>query len=476
MSGTAGQDGRARVRGGARARAPRTSPRRCAVALLPPAMALAAALGAALGTRPTAAAGQLPVGAGRPGPSPDPGHEQDGGPPATLADGTRRVSGRVVVQEGERGRGVPGRWVVLHRVSPAVSGPLDSVRTDRDGAYAFRYRPDTVASALYFATFSYAGLAYMTPPLREAVVEGDGGDIAVFDTTSAPVPITVRGRHVVVRPDSGGRREIQEVYEITNDSSVAAIAPPGSPRGIWSVPLPAGASDFRVRGGLELSSDGMTAVDGRAVLVDPLPPGLKQLAFRYSVPATGGALRLAVAHPTDLLEVLLAESGAVATAPGLRAADSVALPEGRFRRFLAQDVKVGGELAVTFAETGAAGGVRGTLPAVLALVGGAMVLALAVARRRQGRLPVPASAPGSGVPREPDRGAPHGAAASVDRPAPAPGADEREWLLGALVALDDGFRARTDPSEVERAEYARERAALKARLADVLAAAPGASR
>ena len=34
---------------------------------------------------------------------------------------------------------VPAAWVVLHRVGPDRAGPLDSVRSDSRGRYAFRY-------------------------------------------------------------------------------------------------------------------------------------------------------------------------------------------------------------------------------------------------------------------------------------------------------------------------------------------------
>lgn len=435
------------------ATAPRPTLPRRAPRLVRPCSLVALAV---LGFCPTRATAQPATG--------DPEAVEAGERPATLADGTRRVRGQVRIQDGDQGRGAAGAWVVLHRVSPAVSGPLDSVRTDPRGGYAFRYRPDTVANALYFATVSHAGLAYMTPPLREAVVEGEAADIAVFDTTSAAVPITVRGRHVIVRADSGGRREVQEVYEITNDSTVAAVAATGASGSVWSVPLPAGVSDFRVRGGIEMADDGMVAVGGRAVLVAPLPPGLKQLAFRYSVPAETETLSFAVEHATDLLEVLLAESSASASAPGLRMVDSVATDEGRFRRYLAQNVRPGASLAVVLAAGAGRSGVQRTLPLVFALLGGAGALALVASRRRAGRERLVRPLPGTG------RAARPSAQPAVE-PSGAPPA-ERERLLGALAALDDAFAARPQPTEVDRATYERERAVLKARLGALLTGSP----
>ncbi|MDF1502266.1 hypothetical protein PYV61_04915, partial [Roseisolibacter sp. H3M3-2] len=57
--------------------------------------------------------------------------------------------------------------------------------------------------------------------------------------------------------------------------------------------------------------------------------------------------------------------------------------------------------------------------------------------------------------------------------APTP-ADAGDGLLAALAALDADYRAHAAPSDAQRAEYARARGELKARLAARLAAAPGA--
>ena len=61
-----------------------------------------------------------------------------------------------------------GRWVVLHRVGTDVAAPIDSMRTDASGHFAFKYHATGDSAALYFAASSYAGIAYFTPPLRKA--------------------------------------------------------------------------------------------------------------------------------------------------------------------------------------------------------------------------------------------------------------------------------------------------------------------
>ncbi|HKN59215.1 MAG TPA: hypothetical protein VJV97_10200, partial [Gemmatimonadaceae bacterium] len=102
---------------------------------------------------------------------------------------------------------VSGAWVVLHRVGPDRAGPLDSVRSDARGRYSFNYSRTGSPDAIYFVSASHDGIAYFTPPLAEGKVGGDDGQIAVFDTTSGHVPLSVRGHHVVISTaDANARR------------------------------------------------------------------------------------------------------------------------------------------------------------------------------------------------------------------------------------------------------------------------------
>jgi hypothetical protein len=244
------------------------------------------------------------------------------------------------------------------------------------------------------------------------------------------------------------------VFELTNDTSVTAVPPADGARGTWSVALPRGAVDFAVRRG-EVPDDGMTMSGGRAVLRTPFGPGIKQVAFTYRLPADAFPLRLALERPVTVMEVLLEDPRGAANGAGVVAVDPVALEGRTFRRFLAQDVKDGAAVDVAMPRT-ARRWDRVVLPALLVTMGGAMLVLLLRASRR---LPGAARAPvvTSTVPLR---------LVASD--------DERERLLAALAALDDDFAARGTPTVEERAAYDVERAALKARLAARLAAAPAA--
>ncbi len=370
---------------------------------------------------------------------------------ATLPDGSRRVSGRVVLARDTVLRPLPGGFVTLHRVGSDSAGPLDSVRAGADGGFAFRYRAFGADDALYFASTSHGGIAYFTSPLRDADVRGDAAEITVFDTTSRAVPVTVRGRHLIVpAPDADGVRRVTEVFELTNDSSVTAIPGGDGARGAWSAALPPGAREFAVRPG-EIPSDGMAAIRGRALLLAPFAPGIKQVAFTYALGNDDLPLRVALEQAPTVLEVLVEDPRAQVAGAGLVAVEAVALEGRTFRRFLSQDAPAGARVEVVL-PVAPRRWERAVLPALLVVVGGAMVVLLLRAVRR-----------------------PATPAASRAAPAPpAPASTDADGLLAALAALDDDFAARAAPTDDERAAYERARAELKARLAARLAAAPGA--
>jgi len=234
---------------------------------------------------------------------------------------------------------VASLWVTLHRVGSDEQGPLDSTRTDSRGRYSFRYARTGDADAMYFVSASYRGIAYFTAPLQGADVRGQDAEITVFDTTSAHVPISVRGHHVIVSAvDANSMRSVIEVYDLVNDSSVTKVAAGDAPSAaVWSAPVTAGASGAAVREG-DFPAEAVSFANGRVSLVAPFAPGLKQLSFTYSVPARSYPISFAIPEPVEVLEVMLEEKGGRATGGGLKEVDPVSVEGRNFRRFLASTV------------------------------------------------------------------------------------------------------------------------------------------
>lgn len=331
---------------------------------------------------------------------------------------------------------------MLHRVGSDRAGPLDSAKTDGAGRYAFRYRTSGAADAIYFVSASYRGIAYFAPPLKGAAVLGDDALITVFDTTSAPVRLRVLGHHYVVSaPGASGRREVLEVVELSNDTTVTAVSRGTLP--VWSAPLPKGAVEPKANPVGDIAAGAVTFAPGRVQVLAPISPGLRQLAYSYMLPSSALPLTITLERPADVVEVLLEEPRAVARGPNLGEVEGVSTAGRRFRRFLARDVPANGELRVEVVQGTDA--LRARLIAGVAIVFAvAMVGALfaALGQRRRRRAALFTTPP-------------------VERPA--------ERLVRDLAALDARFERMVDPSPEDRARYESERGALKDQVAAALA-------
>ena len=280
---------------------------------------------------------------------------------------------------------VSGVWMVLHRVGPDRAGPLDSIKSDPRGRYAFNYVRSGSEDAIYFVSASYDGIAYFTPPLAEGKVRGDDGEVTVFDTTSHTVPISLRGHHVVVSAvDAHGLRSVVEVYDLSNDSSVTRIAPTDTPKdATWQTHMPAGVTNFQVSQG-DIPPSAVSYANGVVNVYAPIAPGIKQLSFSYSLPAKSFPLSLPLEKATGIYEMMIEEKAGSVTGPHVREVDPVTVEGRNFRRFLASDMP---ENSVAVIDLPPPAHDRAIDPrymvAITLLIGGTMVVALARALRRR---------------------------------------------------------------------------------------------
>jgi hypothetical protein len=367
---------------------------------------------------------------------------QELAPPAPPSGAT--VQGRVTTPGPTTEIGVPGVYVTVHRVGPDAQGPLDSVRTDATGRYSLKYRRFGSDEALYFAATVYRGIAYFSAPLRPGLTRGDDAAITVFEATTRPVTFTVQGHHIVVSaPGPDGARNVVEVYELSNDTTVTAVGR-DSLTPVWSAPIPPAASRFAGGQG-DVASSSLAVRNGRVVMVAAFGPGVKQLSYSYSLPESAFPLRFRNERLTVVQEVLLEEPGAQARSPSLRSQDTVHTQGHTFKRFLAHGVPVGEELRIDVPMAAA-----GTRTRVLIGLAVLFVLAMGAALAR------------ALASRNPRAMAP--VAVAVSR---------AEALAAAIAALD--ARREVGDATLDPARYASERADLKAQLAEALAANSAAS-
>lgn len=347
------------------------------------------------------------------------------------------VSGRVSTPGPQKEIPVPGVMVTLHRVGTDSSGAVDSVRSDGAGKYSLKYRRAAGDDAIYFAAAVYRGIAYFSNPLTTPNVSGEAGEITVFDTTTRAHEFHVQGHHIVVsapRPDGG--RDVVEVWELSNDTTVTVVGKDSlSP--VWSAPLPAGATS--VAGGQgDVASSAIVQKGDRVTLLAAFGPGVKQLSYAYTLPSSSFPLTYSVSALTGVLEVLLEEPTATVSGADLQPQPTASTSGRTFKRLLAQNVAPGESIRITVPATTAT-----TRSRVLAWLAGTIVVVMiaALARALLGRR---ATGP------------------RIVATAP----PLRESLLAAIAALD-ARKERGDPT-LDDTTYAAERAALKTRLAELL--------
>jgi hypothetical protein len=301
-----------------------------------------------------------------------------------ILKGPQRVAGQVVRPGKTSMLPVPNVWVTLHRVGSDQAAPLDSIRADATGHYKFDFVRTGDERAIYFVSASYGGVAYFTPPLAHNTVRGEEAEIAVFDTTSGPVPISVRGHHVIVSSvDANAMRSVTEVFELANDSSVTRVPSANGQTAVWSSALPPQAGNFQVSQG-DIPAAGVNFADGKANVYAPIAPGLKQLAYTYSLPASAFPLSLPIVRDTQILEVLIEEEKGKVTGAKLVEKDPVAVERRTFRRFLADDVPGNSVSVIDLPPSTQSGNLDPRyMVALTALVGTVMIAALARALRRR---------------------------------------------------------------------------------------------
>jgi hypothetical protein len=341
-----------------------------------------------------------------------------------------------------------GVMVTLHRVGKDAAGPVDSLKTKADGRFHFAWTPTGAADAMYFASVSYAGIAYFSAPLRAVVNAGADADISVFDTTSRPIPMTVRGRHLVVsKVDSLDQRTVVEVFELGNDSFRTRVAAPKQQAApTWAVAIPQAARDVRSGDG-EIAADAFRQSPGRVSIFAPIAPGIKQLSFSYRVPASSFPLPFVMQYGASELEVLIEEPQGVATGARLAPVAPVTIEGRKLRRFLAQDVSPDAPVTLDL-PSGRTLDRSVYFATVLAAIGVAMLLLLlrVMQRRRPLGLAVPAST----------------------HPVDVPLADR---LAREIADLDRVFASQRAPSDAVQSAYHNRRAELKDALAAELARA-----
>lgn len=262
-----------------------------------------------------------------------------------------RVAGRVVRDTAQRP--VRGQVVVLHAMTRAGGGPVDSTRTDAAGRYAFRVA-HVDSTAPYVVSALYAGIAHFSEPIfLTGRLTADFGALTVYDTSSSGPPIRMALRYLSVgstRED--GTHEVLEAIELRNPGGKTRVAPESGETPVWQGALPAGVVQWQV-GESDVSADAVTQRGDTVAVFAPLSPGgTKQLAFAYVTPSTMRELRLPLDQPVDELLLLVEDTLASVTGPGLERLPVQNVEGRRYARYRAMGQAAGGVVVIALPERG----------------------------------------------------------------------------------------------------------------------------
>ena len=270
------------------------------------------------------------------------------GPGALAAQaGARRVVRGQVLLGGAHGRPMAGQWVVLHRVTTGGGAPVDSIRTDAAGGFAFRVvSGDT--TALYLASARYQDIAYFSEPVRVATEPVVLQPLLVYATSPTGPAITIPQRLITVgRPKSDGSRDVLELVQLMNPGPATRVAPDTS-HPTWRGVLPAGAVQFQTGEG-DVSPQAVARQGDSVLVFAPLPPGqIRQLSFGYTLPASLLRVVVPMPQPVDELDLLLEDTTAEVTAPGARRLDVTEVEQRRFARYSLRALPAGTVVAIEF--------------------------------------------------------------------------------------------------------------------------------
>jgi len=333
-----------------------------------------------------------------------------------------------------------GVMVVLHQVTPASAGELDSLRAGPDGRFRFNL-PSVPASdarsEVYFASVRHDGILYFGSLLGEAIQLDSLYLIQVHDTASAPpggssFPVGVR--NVILEAGLDGSWQVTDLIQIRNDGDVTFI-----PRGeepLWRYPLGRGGVGFLLGQG-DLPEDAVRFEGGEILVTAPVPPGQRLYVVRYLLADPETVFLLP--GFTGQIQLLIREPAPPMVVEGLRADQPLELEPGSTYRVFSGDSLQDARVTLTLNP-------QGRLPLEWIAVGLALVLGLFGIVAMKGRTATPASA-GSGHSSLP----PLGTEVS------------RAELLAAIARLDDAFEAGPRDAASRKAWESR-RNELKARL------------
>lgn len=255
-----------------------------------------------------------------------------------------RAGGRVVRVTATDTLPVQGAKVMLHRIGRQLQGPVDSMMSDANGRFRFRFTADT--SAVYLVSSGWSGIEYFSSPLHTEPSLPDTALVLVVSDTSSNAKVETVSRHIVIsKPTQDGLRAALEIVVIANPGARTRIAP-DTLHPAWSASLPKNVAGFTAGSG-DFSSEALIVRNDSVQVYAPIAPGDKQLLYTYAVPPNPGKVTIPVGDSIGTLTILLEEKDLEALGGGLVPLDSQVI-EGRTFMKWEGAVKAGSVITIKF--------------------------------------------------------------------------------------------------------------------------------
>lgn len=344
---------------------------------------------------------------------------------ATMTPPTATITG--VIQNHTGGtRAASGLALTLTAYVDGAEKDSKTTTTDARGRFTFAVPADPLRSYVVKAT--YKGGEYETPamtfkpgqPARQV-------HMRVYEPTSDPSVLKVNVHHIIVEPGEGAV-QVAELLVFANSTDRTYVG--GQPRAdgkreTLRFSLPAGATNLQYMEGLMECC--VSATDSGMVDTMDVEPGMRSIAYSYTLPVSRASLALTrrLDYPAQRVEVFGNAAARLAVSPLAREGD-VKTDQGVYARFSGASVGAGAN--ITLSLSGLPVSRSSTRRAVIAAFAGLIAAALVYPFLRRGG-------------RQADRREPP---------------QTHEELIQAIAALDDRFEA----GEIPEDEYGARRARL----------------
>ncbi len=339
--------------------------------------------------------------------------------------------------------------VVLHRVTPEIAGPVDSVSVGPEGAFSFTLptMPAPGSGEIYFAASRYQGILYFGFQVLEPAHLDEPYAIRMFRTEPAPAqgvgfPIWIREFWIEESPMGW---QITDAFIVMNPGSVTYVA--SGDGAVWQYPLPDGARSFRV---VEAgpSPGQVRHENGMLRAANPMAPGESFVMVQYELDSL--SVDIPLPGEVNIARVILREPAPEVRVEGLARLPPEEIEFGvTYRQWLGQELR---DQTIRIRPG------RDEPSNLVAWVSVTLALLLVVSGIwfvKRGPPGVPA-----GGPAPPPSAGGTGASAKVGRRG-------RKELLVEVARLDEAFEQLGAPSKAERDRYDRERRKLLAELAEL---------